>query len=39
VTEVWLDGERLPDGRISLRDDGVVHDVRVVIEAAQVAVS
>jgi cyclic beta-1,2-glucan synthetase len=39
AAEVWLDGERLPDGRIRLRDDGRAHDVRVTFQLAQVAVS
>jgi cyclic beta-1,2-glucan synthetase len=32
--QVWLDGERLPEGAIPLRDDGREHPVRVVIPGA-----
>lgn len=31
VAEVWMDGEKMPDGGISLRDDGREHAVRIVL--------
>jgi cyclic beta-1,2-glucan synthetase len=31
VAEVWLDGERVQDGAVVLRDDGHEHAVRIVM--------
>jgi cellobiose phosphorylase len=31
VQQVWLNGEIVPDGRISLRQDGRVYQVKVVL--------
>jgi cellobiose phosphorylase len=36
VREVLLDGKRLPDGVVSLRDDGARHEVRVALAGAGV---
>ena len=35
VAEVWLDGERLPNPEIPLRDDGQSHQVAVVLGSKQ----
>ncbi len=31
VAEVWLDGERVPEGVVPLRDDGREHVARIVM--------